>query len=128
MPSTIYVHLTWTTHQRSSLINAACAGFLRRLLPNVARRHGASVVEIGIVADHVHIVLLLPPVVDIPRLVQSLKGASARIANRDRIVKGVKLRWARGYDLRSVSPWGLERLRRYVRSQAEKHPHSRVDE
>ena len=127
MPVTIYAHLTWTTHQRDPTIDAAGAEFLERFLPATATRYGATVIKAGIVSDHVHLLLLLPPVIDIPRLVQGLKGASARIINRERVIAGKKLRWATGYDLRSVSPRAAGKVREYVASQARRHPHVRID-
>ena len=72
--------------------------------------------------NHVHLVLELPPHVDIARLVQGLKGASARIANRDGVMPRAPLRWANGYDLRSLSVRDLKGTIRYVRSQSERHP------
>ena len=126
MPVTLYALLTWTTFERHPVIDAACAEFLRRFLPAAARRYGAEVIAIGVVRDHVHLLLLLPPVIDIPRLVQGLKGASARIANRDRVITGDKLRWASGYDLRSVSPQAVNRVRAYIENQGSRHPFSRI--
>src|SRR5881296_3826002 len=82
VPVRLYVHLTWTTLQRQPLINHGVADFLRRFLRREAKRHGARLLASGIVADHVHVVLQLPPVTN-PRLIQGLKGASARLANRD---------------------------------------------
>jgi REP element-mobilizing transposase RayT len=79
------------------------------------------VLAIGVVKDHVHLLLRLAPVLDVPRLVQGLKGASARVANRDCVIKDVTLRWAAGYDLRSVSPCNLVRAERYVKAQAKRH-------
>ena len=96
MPVRLYGHLTWTTLQRQPIINAGVAEFLHRFLPHEARRHGALVLGIGIVADHVHVVLRLPPVVDVPRLVQGFKGASARLANRDGLMPRAPLRWTEG--------------------------------
>lgn len=61
MPARLYAHLTWTTLQRQPLINPAVADFLRRFLPREAQRHGVRLLEVGIVADHVHVVLQLPP-------------------------------------------------------------------
>ena len=97
MPVRLYAHLTWTTLQRQPLVNSGAAAFLRRFLPREAQRHDARVLEVGIVADHVHLVLQLPPILNVPRLVQGLKGASARLANRDGLMPHAPLRWAEGY-------------------------------
>lgn len=128
MPVRLYALLTWTTLRRLPLIHAGAAAFLRRVLPEIARRHGTRVVDLGIVRNHVHLVLELPPHVDIPRLVQGLKGASARIANRDGVMPRARLRWADGYDLRSLGVRDLRRAIEYVRAQATRHPGLGVDE
>src|SRR5256885_13538839 len=96
MPVRLYALLTWTTLRRLPLIHAGAAAFLRRVLPEIARRHGTRVVDLGIVRNHVHLVLELPPHVDIPRLVQGLKGASARIARSEerRVGKECRSRWS----------------------------------
>src|SRR2546421_12870054 len=101
MPVRVYVHLTWTTLQRQPLINAEVAGFLRRFLPKEAQRHGARVLEAGIVADHVHLVLQLPPGINIPPPVQGLQGARARLVNPDGLTPRAPLPWAEGHHLRS---------------------------
>jgi putative transposase len=125
MPVRVYAHLSWTTFARLPLIDAKVAEFLCRFLLAEAKRHGARTIEIGVVSNHVHMLLELPPAFDIPRLVQGLKGASARIANRDGIAGHKTLRWAQGYDFRSV---GLRQLRgaaEYVRNQERRHPEAR---
>jgi len=127
MPVRIYAFLTWTTLRRLPIIHTSAAALLRRLLPEIARRHGTRVIELGIVRNHVHLVIELSPRIDIPRLVQGLKGASARIANRDGVMPRARLRWANGYDLRSLGTRDLSRAIRYVRTQAESHPELAID-
>lgn len=122
MPVRIYTHLTWTTFARLPLIVAPVAGFLTKFLPAESARHGARVLALGIVRDHVHVLLQLPPIFNVPRLVQGLKGASARIANRDGIARHESLRWAQGYSLRSVGPQNLRAAVTYIRGQARHHP------
>ncbi len=100
MTTQLYVHLTWTTAHRHSMIGPRERNFLRDFLPAACREHGATVFAVGIVSDHVHMILSLPSEVSIPKLVQRLKGASARNANRDDKVSRTGIRWARGYDLR----------------------------
>ncbi len=121
MPVRLYAHLTWTTLRRLPLLNPDVARFLERFLRQEAARHGSRVLELGIVSNHVHAIVQLSPVIDIPRLVQGLKGASARIANRDGLMPRARLRWADGYDLRSVGVRQLAGALRYVRAQAEHH-------
>jgi putative transposase len=121
VPFRLYAHLTWTTFGRLPLIDTAVADFLARFLLAETKRHNARVVEIGIVRDHVHLLLELPPAYDVPRLVQGLKGASARLANRDGHSAHKSLRWEPGYDCRSVGLRQLPNVAAYVRDQELKH-------
>ncbi|OLB49397.1 MAG: hypothetical protein AUI08_08130 [Gemmatimonadetes bacterium 13_2_20CM_2_65_7] len=113
MPVRIYAHLSWTTWARLPLIEESVADFLLRFLLAEAKRHGTRVIEIGVVPNHVHLLLQLPPAYDVPRLVQGLKGASARLANRDGFSQNNSLRWETGYDRINpndtipISPWHL---------------------
>jgi len=127
MPVRLYGLLTWTTLRRLPLIHHSLATFLRRLLPRIAERHDVRVVEIGIVSNHVHVIVELSPRPDIPRLVQGLKGASARIANRDGYMPRARLQWAAGYDFRSLGVRDLQRAIAYVRGQAQRHPELAID-
>ena len=104
------------------MIDSPTEAFLRRFMPAEAHRHAVRVLAVGIVADHVHLVLRLPAVSNIPRVVQGLKGASARLINKERAAGSRPLKWANGYDLRSVSPENLDRVIDYVRSQPRRHP------
>ncbi len=82
----------------------------------------------GIVSNHVHLIIALSPQPDIPRLVQGLKGASARIANRDGYMPRARLQWATGYDFRSLGVRDLQRAIAYVRDQDRRHPELAIEE
>ena len=118
----LYAHISWVTYGRLPRIDERIAGFLERFLFAECRRHDAEVLALGMVRNHVHMVVQLPPRFDIPRLMQGLKGASARIANRDGIAGHTPLQWETGYDLRSIGPRQLSTAIAYVRSQAKRHP------
>jgi putative transposase len=85
-------------------------------------------VEIGIVRNHVHLIVDLAPRPDLPRLVQGLKGASARIANRDGYMPRARLQWAAGYDFRSLGVRDLQRAIAYVRDQGRHHRDLAIEE
>ena len=121
MPVRLYAHLSWTCWARLPLIDQPVADFLAPFLLAEAKRHLARVIEIGIAPNHVHLLLELPPAFDAPRLVQGLKGASARLANRDGHSRNQSLRWDTGYDLRSVGLKQLPQVANYVRHQELKH-------
>jgi putative transposase len=121
MPVRIYAHLSWTTFARAPLIDEPIAAFLCRFLIEEATRHGARAIEIGVVRDHVHMLMESPAVYDVPRMVQGLKGASARLANRDGHAGHHPLRWESGYDLRSVGVSQLRQVAEYVRNQEARH-------
>ena len=121
MPVRIYAHLSWTTFGRLPFIDETVGAFLKRFLLEEATRHRVRVIEVGIVRDHVHMILQLPSCFDVPRMVQGFKGASAGIANRDGIVRKESLRWDRSYDLRSVGLHQLKTAVSYVRKQGLHH-------
>ena len=119
----LYYHFVWTTRDRAPSIEAATAHFLARYLAGVADRLGAEVLEAGIVSTHVHLLVRVPQTISLPVLVQGFKGGSAAVANREiRTSRKGKLRWANGYSASSVSEAALERVRQYVRKQAQHHP------
>jgi REP element-mobilizing transposase RayT len=91
MPFRFYAHLSWTTWARLPLIDETVANFLGPFLLAEAKRHGARVMEMGIVRDHVHLLLELPPQYDA------------------------------GYDFRSVGIRQLPGVTAYVRDQELKH-------
>jgi REP element-mobilizing transposase RayT len=121
MPVRIYAHLSWITFARAPLITERVAEFLCRFLLEEATRHGARAIEIGVVRDHVHMLIELPAAFDVPRMVQGLKGASARLANRDGYAGHTPIKWASGYDLRSVGLKQLRNVAEYVRGQEGRH-------
>ena len=123
----IYVHVTWTTRDRSFLIDKECAFILRRLLPAIAAQERARIVELGMVQTHVHTLVQIHPTTSIPRLMQRLKGGSSVIANRELgTTSRNPLRWAKGYNIDSVSPRAADHIRKYVRSQPTHHPEKAI--
>ena len=117
----IYAHLVWTTRDRARLIDRRAATFLNRFLRDVARQERALVLEVGIVQNHLHLLIRQHPLTNVPRLLQRLKGGSAIIGDREHHTS-VPLRWARGYTIESVSRHSLAGARAYVRNQAKRHP------
>ncbi len=106
---------------RERSITAPAAQFLRRYLAAVARQERSEVLAFGVVTDHLHLLVAFHPNTVLPRLVQRLKGGSAVMGVREGLVPR-PLRWAKGYNIETVSPSQVERAREYVLEQARRHP------
>lgn len=120
MPTLVLAMLSWTTWGRTPLIRPGHAAALSGLLPRLAEKGGAELTELAVVSTHVHAILRLGPCCDQPRLVQYMKGGSALLLNRLITGQG-RIRWAEGYDLRSVDLRSLPRLRYYLNNQGRHH-------
>ena len=75
---------------------------------------------------HVHLLVRTAPRIDLPRLVQFLKGGSSYAASR---LPGniLGLRWSREYSATTVSPKQLAGAIRYIEEQASHHPGEGVE-
>jgi REP element-mobilizing transposase RayT len=117
----LYVHLVWTTRNRDRAIDAWRARFLSHYLQRVARQERCHILALGIVRTHVHALLAIHPLTVLPRLIQRMKGGSATVSNREGHGLQV-LRWAKGYNLETVSPKSLAHARAYILNQAGHQP------
>jgi REP element-mobilizing transposase RayT len=122
----LYVHVVWTTRDRAPSLDAKVARFLWRFLRDVARQERAVVLALGMVSNHVHLLLRIHPMTSMPRLLQRLKGGSAVIGTREKHAHPDPLRWGKGYAIVSVSPAAVEHVQRYVRTQHLHHPEQAI--
>ena len=76
----LYCHIVWTTREREPLIDSGLARFLTRYLRTIARQERAHILEIGMVATHVHLLMRIDQGTSLPRLLQRLKGGSFYLA------------------------------------------------
>src|SRR5881409_872253 len=99
----IYFHLTWSTQARRPMIDAPTRAFLHEYFRKIALQERATIVSLGFLQTHAHLLVRTGPRYDLPRLVQLLKGGSSYAASRQ---PGnlLGLRWNREYSVTSVSP------------------------
>ncbi len=123
MRDRIYAHISWTTRERARVIDPPSARFLAHLFPITCRQERARMLDLGILQTHVHLLVRMHPTTQLPKLLQRLKGASAVLAGRRGLPEnGRTLRWAKGYDVESVSPRAVSAVSQYIRNQHRQHP------
>jgi putative transposase len=91
---------------------------LREVFASVCADFGATLVELDGEDDHVHLLVAYPPQVAIARLVNSLKGVSARrLRQRYRVRTHGEHLWSPSYMAASAGGAPLETLRQYLHQQ-----------
>ena len=118
--SKVILHLTFSTKNREPWLDHGVRSRMHAYLATICRDLGAEVVRVGGVADHVHIVTMLPRTVSQAELIEQIKKESSKwIKTLDARYRGFF--WQRGYGAFSVSPSQLETVLHYVETQQEHH-------
>jgi REP element-mobilizing transposase RayT len=123
----LYYHVVWGTNDREPLITLRTARFLCGFLRGIAIQERSRILDIGIVMDHVHVLITIHPTTNWPRLIQRLKGGSSMLANREGQVDcDHPLKWAKGYSVQTVSPCNVDKVRGYLKKQSLHHPEKAI--
>ena len=119
----LYLHLVWVTRERAPLLDADRAACVERLIRVVAQQEGSTVLGVGMVSTHLHILLRVHPRFDSGRFVQRVKSIGALVSRRDGLGDPAKpLRWAKGYSMTTVGPRSVPAVLGYLRDQPVHHP------
>jgi putative transposase len=121
MPSSYvsnYVHVVFSTKGRARLIPADVESELWAYIAGIAENHGVQPVSIGGMADHIHALINLGPILNIAKAAQVLQANSSRWM-KEHGSKGFE--WQEGYFACSVSQSQVPVVARYVQNQKEHH-------
>jgi len=116
-----FAHLVWTTRNREPLIRAELEAALYACLVAKAAEMGCYVQAINGVADHVHLVLSIPPRYSVSDVVKNLKGSSSHFVNHELSPGQPPFAWQRGYGYLSLGESQCARAVAYVENQKEHH-------
>jgi REP element-mobilizing transposase RayT len=118
--SNLLYHIVFSTKNRQSNIVAGIGSELHRYIGGIVKGEGAILLEIGGIADHVHLVLKLKPVHSLSEIMRKVKGNSSKWVNeQNRLHK--KFSWQDGYGAFSVSESQVNNVLQYVRNQEKHH-------
>ncbi len=118
MPHTLsrnLVHCVFSTNGRIALMNEPEA--LWRRLGVIARAKNIALVTAGGTANHVHLLIVLSPVMTLANVIQNLKAHSSRWMKEE----APKSAWQEGYGAFGVSESQREVVVHYISTQAEHH-------
>ena len=115
------VHLVWIPKYRKKVLTGQVALRVRDLIRQIAMEHEITILSGKVASDHIHVLVVYRPHVDVSRIVPWLKGISSRIllqefAHLRRQFWGRHL-WARGYLAVSTGNLTDEMVRDYIEQQ-----------
>ena len=116
----VYVHLIFSTKNRSPLIRPQVEEELYKYLAGTLRNLDSPMLCAGGAEDHIHILLRLSRKIDLASLVEAIKTGSSKWIK----TKGNEYReffWQAGYGAFSIGQSGIEQLKRYIARQREHH-------
>lgn len=115
-----YYHCVFSTKERRPLITPGLQERLWPYLGGIARQNEMKAIEIGGVADHVHILLSLPSTLSIAKAMQLIKGGSSKWVHES-FPEHRLFGWQVKYGAFSVSVSQLDKTVQYIQRQAEHH-------
>jgi len=115
-----YHHCVFSTKERRPFITAELQQRLWPFMGGIARQNNMKAIEIGGVADHVHILLSMPATMPISKAVQLIKGGSSKWVH-DKFPEHRLFGWQEKYGAFSVSVSQLDKIIAYIKGQEKHH-------
>ena len=115
-----YYHCVFSTKERRPLIPPGLQERPWPYLGGIARQNEMKAIEIGGVADHVHILLSLPSTLSIAKAMQLIKGGSSKWVHES-FPEHRLFGWQMKYGAFGVSVSLLDKTIQYIRNQPEHH-------
>lgn len=116
----LFYHAVWSTKNRLPLIESAWEENLYGYLWGKATALDCIPHAINGIADHIHVVISIPPKIAIATVIGQLKGASSHAIN-ERFVSFQSFAWQAEYGVLSFSEKSLSTIVSYVKSQKQHH-------
>lgn len=118
----LHVHLVFVAKFRKKVFTKEILVYVREIFKSVCKDFGAELMEFEGEKDHVHLLVNYPPKVSISKLVNSLKGVSARLLRKKGYPTIVKYLWGRNlwspsYFAGSCGGAPISIIRQYIEGQ-----------
>lgn len=116
----IYLHVIWSTKNRSKIIAKGLKLILIQHIKSNAKEKEIFIDNINCTDDHIHLLISLGTDQTISKIVQLIKGESSHWVNKSQVIKG-KFGWQGDYIALSVSKSILDKVRKHIDNQEEHH-------
>lgn len=119
----MYLHCVWATWDRLPIITSDIKQIVYATLVKECEQLGCTVIAIGGVEDHVHLLIGFPPTLTISNLMKQIKGSSSHFINHESKPNQF-FKWQGNYAAFTVSYESIDTVANYIRNQ-ENHHHQK---
>ena len=121
----LYVHFVWATWDRLPLIIQEIEQKLYAAIINECQKLKCTVIAIGGIEDHIHLLTGFPPTIDISYLIKQVKGSSSHFITHE-IQPDKFFKWQGSYGAFTVSHGEIDRVSNYIRNQKQHHSQKNI--
>jgi len=119
--SYLLYHIIFSVKQRQWVIADSLQPRVHSYIAGIIKNIGGTPIIVGGQRDHIHILCLLPKHISISETMKLIKGRSSYWYNHEVHDQKTMLKWQDGYDVLTVSPDNLEKVKNYILHQEEHH-------
>lgn len=116
----LFLHLVWATWDRLPLLTPDIERRLYRNIESEAQKLGCTVLALNGIADHVHLLVMMPSTLSVADLLKQIKGVSSHFVN-EVLQPPVQFKWQGSYGAFTVSRWDVDKIKEYIKRQKEHH-------
>jgi putative transposase len=115
-------HIVWVTKGREPLIQEPAEAIVRRSLRTTFIELSVIPHAVGMMPDHVHVAVSIPPKVAVADLIRRMKGASSHAVNHAETVHSADaFAWQPEYGAVTFGENSLPRVVAYIENQRQHH-------
>ncbi len=124
MPSSychLAVHLVFSTKNRQPHLRGKAGNEMQSYIKGIIDNLGGTTLAIGGIAEHIHILCLIPSTLSVAEFLAKVKANSSKWF---RAKYGPEFHWQEGYGAFSVSKSKIGDVTNYINTQREHHYHT----
>jgi putative transposase len=116
----LFYHIVWATKNREPLLSPELEPIVHSFLRSKALGLGATVFALNGMADHIHLIVTIPPQFAVARFIGQVKGATSARINKGTFLSQ-PFAWQEEYSIFSFDKKRLSNHVAYVEHQKEHH-------
>ncbi len=112
-------HIIWCTKYRRSVLSEEIQARLKEIVLESQEKYGLIVRALETMADHVHVLISIPPTENVSIMIGKIKGMTAKVLREEfpHLKSRLPNLWTRSYFVASTGGVTLQAVKQYVESQ-----------